>query len=96
MDITLNINPDTIIPRITHPLGSAWRQPNHKNILIDDIHALMTQDDFNLLYNYQCSNPTGVYEGKMWRQNMSLLWWDTCLTDPNKCICHHREIIIVD
>jgi hypothetical protein len=96
MNITLNINPDTIIPPIIHPLGSAWRQPSRENILIDDIHALMSKEDFDLLHNYETSIPSGVYEGKVWRNGMCLLWWDACLTDLNKCTCHHREIIIVE
>lgn len=57
------------IPPITDPLGAHWDQPDRASILIDATHALMTVATFKALHEYSCSNPSGVYEGKMWRRH---------------------------
>jgi hypothetical protein len=63
------------IPPMTHPLSSAWPQPKRSEILIDDTHAVMTQQTFDKLLNYVHSQPTGVYEGKMFRKDNCLFWF---------------------
>jgi hypothetical protein len=65
------------IPPMTHWMGSAWKQPKLSEILIDDTHAVMTQRTFDKLLNYAHSQPTGVYEGKMYRKDDYLHWWAT-------------------
>lgn len=55
------------IPVITDHLGRYWRQPVIKDIEIDDTHALMNKKTFDELLEYSCSQPTAVYEGKMWK-----------------------------
>jgi hypothetical protein len=57
-----------MIPPMTDPLGKYWDQPSTENILLDDTHALMDQKTFEELNDYSCSNPTGAYEGKMWKR----------------------------
>lgn len=57
------------IPLMTHPLGQHWDQPDRSAIVIDDTHALMTRATFYELHDYSASNPTGAYEGKMWRRH---------------------------
>lgn len=57
------------IPRITDPLGRHWDQPNRSDIILDETHALMSRKTFALLAEYSASNPTGVYEGKMWKRH---------------------------
>lgn len=54
------------IPLITDPLGRGWIQPERDRIEIDKTHALMELKDLRNLYDYSRSNPSAVYEGKMW------------------------------
>lgn len=61
-----------VIPEITDPHGSSWRQPDRAEILIDDTHALMSEESFNKLAEYSMSQPSGVYPGKMWRRNQNV------------------------
>lgn len=53
---------------MTHPLSRHWDQPKSVEILLDDTHALMSKKTFLSLHEYSCSNPSGVYDGKMWRR----------------------------
>ncbi len=57
------------IPRMTHPLSSAWDQPDRSEISVDATHALMSRATFEALKEYSASQPSGVYEGKMWRRH---------------------------
>lgn len=98
------------IPRMTHPYSRHWDQPDRKRILIDDTHALMTQEDFEKLADYSATIPTGVYEGKMWKRLDGcydadflhsggrpewLLMWYGPSPDPEKCSINHRKILVV-
>lgn len=87
------------IPFMTHPYGRHWDQPKRENILVDDKHALMSEDAFKLLNEYSLSIPTGAYEGKMWKRKGDsgkwlLCWYDVGLT-PETVSVKTREIIIV-
>lgn len=73
---------------MTHPLSKYWEQPPRKNILVDDTHAVMTHQTFSELKNYSLTQPTGAYEGKMWKSrdrristledgNRNWVWLDT-------------------
>lgn len=87
-----------VIPEMTHPLGKHWDQPDRSRILIDDSHALMTKADFNELADYSWSQPSGVYDGKMWKstgRDATYLKWYHPAEDPNKCAVGVREILIV-
>ena len=64
---------ENIIPPITHPWGRVWIQPNPKDIILDDEYAAMKQKDFDLLADYTASEPTGKYNGKMWKGELTLL-----------------------
>jgi hypothetical protein len=57
------------IPPITDPMGKNWEQPDRREILIDDTHALMSTSAFNRLHEYSATFPTGAYEGKMWKRH---------------------------
>ena len=98
------------IPRpMLHPYGKHWTQPDPNNILVDDTHALMTQADFNQLSDYTQSQPSGVYEGKMWkvqdfihlrgggarRLKTWYLRWFGVADEPTKCSNNCRVILIV-
>lgn len=59
------------IPEITHPLGKGWDQPATSEIEIGSEFATMSKKTFDALAEYSCSQPSGVYEGKMWKANYS-------------------------
>ncbi len=82
------------IPAITDPLGKHWDQPSRNDILLDDKYALMSSDTHNALKHYEFSNPSGAYEGKMWRRGDFLCWYDADPKDAEYCIIHCREIIV--
>lgn len=85
------------IPNMTHPLSSKWHQPDTKNIIIDDIHALMDEESFKKLHDYSHSQPTGVYEGKMWKSYFNNKWylrWYDEHKESNLCSNRYREILI--
>ncbi len=88
--------PKLSIPQMTHPMGRSWDQPALQNITFtaDDI-ALMSQKDFDNLAKYETSYPSGVYEGKMWRNGGRLMWFDNHPTDKDKCTCKSAQIAIV-
>lgn len=89
-----------IIPLITHPMGKHWNQPALENIEVDDTHALMSQRDFDELADYSHSNPSGVYEGKMWKSKYTegwlLRWWIISFHTPDSCSFQQRVILISD
>lgn len=95
------------IPPMTHPYGASWEQPPRDSIILDDTHALMTEAVFKKLPEYSCTNPTGVYEGKMWKRHNGLfdphckpenrhwvLCWFGFSDDPDKCSNNSRRILI--
>lgn len=92
------------IPPITDPMGKYWEQPDRREILIDDTHAVMTQRTFDKLAAYSASVPTGVYEGKMWKSNPAsdrggkpewyLIWFGKH-PDPDKVSNNYRRILVV-
>jgi hypothetical protein len=99
----LNILPQiksNTIPPMTHPYGRVWEQPALSEIDIDDKYAVMNRESFLKIKNYSRSQPSGVYEGKMWRSSDDektwyLHWWGFS-DDPDKCSGNVREIKITD
>jgi len=91
---------NNVVPVITHPLGSSWKQPLAASILIDDTHALMWKSDFDKLANYSMSTPTGAYEGKMWKCEHPLgsgRWFLYCPSDREEFLATEvREILTYD
>lgn len=77
-EIVLARVPGHAIPPITDPLGKYWDQPNRFDILIDDMHAVMSRETYNALRNYAHSQPTGVYPGKMWKWHCPGADWCRC------------------
>jgi hypothetical protein len=99
------------IPTITDPMGEHWKQPERREILIDDTHALMSQSAFNRLSEYSATFPTGVYEGKMWKRHdgafdtyflsrggkpeWMLVWYGK--SDEPDCVSNnYRLILLID
>lgn len=101
---TINRN---YIPDMVHPLSKGWfEQPKREDITIDDTSALMSEKSFKMLHEYSTSQPSGVYEGKMWKAHWYELidgkkvWdWYLCWyglsTKPGSVSNNSRKIIIV-
>lgn len=100
-----------VIPPMTHPYSKHWKQPPAEMILIDDTHALMNKRVFDQLAEYSASQPSGVYEGKMWKRHDGAfdreflarggkpewyLCWYGYDNDPNMVSNNYRKILIVD
>ena len=86
------------IPVITNPLGKYWKQPEVEQIELDNNHALMSKKTFNKLQEYSCSQPTGVYEGKMWKSKTIDGWvlrWFSENYDKDYCSNNSRMILTV-
>lgn len=90
------------IPPITDPMGRYWDQPAQSKILIDETHALMLESTLKELCNYSATNPSGVYDGKMWRRQVDyydetkgwiLCWYAPC-DDPQRCSINCRSVLI--
>jgi hypothetical protein len=74
-----------VIPPITDPMGKYWGQPSLDRITLNETHAFMDAEAFDELRDYSCSQPTGVYPGKMWKHSNAyyrktekgepLRWW---------------------
>lgn len=92
----------TEIPPITDPLGRHWDQPPVGDILVDDTHALMTEQTAKQLHEYSTSLPTGTYTGKMWKRRIPwqgepakwfLCWYGAI--EGKEILIHNREILFV-
>lgn len=99
--------PENNIPPITDPMGKHWKQPPTGSIGVTDTQAHMSRATFDQLAEYSASNPTGVYDGKMWRRHDGafdrkcppenrkwLLCWYGPATEPKMCTIHQREIVL--
>lgn len=98
-----------VIPAITHPWGKSWDQPSRFRIDVDDNSALMEWSIFLQLKEYSASQPSGVYEGKMWRRHNGIydaefrrrggkpewmLVWYGKSDKPEMCSVNMRTILI--
>ena len=90
----------TKIPLMTNPLGRYWNQPKITEIEVDDKSALMTEQAFKNLAEYSFSNPSGTYEGKMWKRKTSnglfLCWYQSIPNNDKEIDIVSREIIIIN
>lgn len=97
------------IPPMTDDLSRYWKQPDLRDILIDDTHCILTQKQFNKLEEYSASYPSGVYSGKAWKRHDGafdqrflhaggvpewMLGWFGNHTEPETCSVHFRKILI--
>lgn len=95
---------ENVIPPMIHPYGAHWVQPNPKNIVLDKDYAMMSKKDFDLLPDYTCSQPTGKYNGKMWKgllhvpknDRWYLAWCHDENTVSQEIYISYREILIID
>lgn len=67
MEMSKVVLDENIIPPMMHPWGKVWKQPDRNNLVLDDKYAMMHRRDFEMLPDYTDSEPTGKYNGKMWK-----------------------------
>ena len=83
--VSLSMN---IIPPMTDAHGKYWVQPDPRGFVLDDDYVLMDKLDFDLLPDYTNSEPTGKYNGKMWKGRFQTLkgekWFLMWCHDENK------------
>jgi hypothetical protein len=100
------------IPPMTDPMGKHWGQPERREILVDETHAVMTSRTFRALHEYSSSQPTGVYDGKMWKRHDGvydcefrssggiptwlLCWYGPSSKGPGWCQTNTRIILLTD
>lgn len=99
------------IPVMWHRYGEVWRQPKREDIKLNGAFACMSEGTFRQLREYSASNPTGVYEGKMWKRHdgafdqeflagggkpVWLLCWYTYGEKPDTCQTSMRKIRLMD
>jgi len=102
---------NNVIPPMTHELSRHWKQPPTSEILIDDEYAVMERTTFERLSEYSATNPTGAYEGKMWRRHdgafdqrflaaggkpVWMLCWYGESEKPDHVSNNYRKIILAD
>lgn len=100
MGVSLNMN---IIPPMTDAHGKYWVQPDPRGFVLDDNYVLMEKLDFDLLPDYTNSEPTGKYNGKMWKGRFQTLkgekWFLMWCHDENKLsnqiYISSREILVL-
>jgi len=88
-----------VIPEMTDRLSQYWEQPNRNDIVLDETHAGMEQATFEKLAEYSITQPSGVYDGKMWKSQRPDGVWRLCWygpsVDPDYCKTFSRIIVIV-
>jgi hypothetical protein len=94
--------PKNGIPKIVHPLGKYWDQPDLSEIEVYANCALMTKTTFRKLQFYDCSYPTGRYEGKMWGRTerkggivRHYLVWYGIDPEPGHVTLSYRKIFFI-
>ena len=81
------------LPQMTHPLSRHWHQPSADEMAVYDDIAIMDRSTLERLANYSLTNPTGAYEGKMWRRcsssymSMGLLVSPVPVADTQWLLC---------
>lgn len=91
---------DNVVPPMTHPLCSHWKQPDLAAVTIDATTARMSKETFDALYEYSSTNPTGAYEGKMWKarvgKSWDLRWYGYSKIGPSSVSNNRRLIVLTD
>lgn len=96
----MSIKPLNTIPEMTHPLSKYWSAPDRSRIsFTGDLYAVMSKRDFDMLLEFNLTNPTEVYEGKMWKREEGdkyyLLWFGHSNV-VGCCSINSREIVTIE
>jgi uncharacterized protein (DUF3820 family) len=88
------------IPEMTEPLGRYWRQPaDIREAPMDDLHVLLTAQQFDGLPEYSSTYPSGTYDGKCWKRQGDVEWylcWYRPHSQPGKIGIGFRTILEVN
>lgn len=90
-----------VIPPKSAMMNPMWGQPKREEILVDDKVAIMSEFAFGMLREYSCTDPTGLYTGKMWKAHRRdndtwYLCWYAEMDVKNHIYRHQRLIQIMD
>lgn len=86
-----------MIPEIAAGYGRGWSQPDRSEITVEHVNATMPAETFDKLADYSFSRPTGLYPGKMWKEQHGRKWllrWVTA-ADDLQCVDIHWAFIVV-
>lgn len=97
-----------VIPAMDHPYAKHWTQPDRSRIVLNDTHAFMHPSALDELADYSCSQPSGVYPGKMWRSSDAydrkrdvtkplqwwLCWFDVSEKGDDYCSTKRRKVVL--
>ncbi len=92
--------PGCPVPFIRNLYGKSWKQPDPRRFAFDDKSVLISTADWEALHRYDCSMPTGVYPGKMWRRtepdgNKFLGWYGYSSKGPDFCSNNWRAVLFL-
>lgn len=69
------------------------------NMLVDDQTVVVTREDYDrlqLLPHYDGTQPTGVFNGKMWLRHDRLAFYEPDPNDDTMAVSRSREILVVE
>lgn len=82
-----------VIPQLLSR-GLGWHQPHRESILINDTHAVLSQEDFEYAVTYYRSEPSVAKAGKIWKTYNGTTWYLCWYNHSKGTEC--REITIMD
>lgn len=95
-----HVKTPTRVPLIVDPMARYWKQPPAGMILLDGVHALMSQEAFEFLQDCTGNAPRPSYVGQMWRSQFKgkwwLMWYEPDLLAPETLATNFREILTVE
>jgi len=90
---------NNVIPPITESIGRSWEQPDRSQVYVDDVNAYIAASEAKKLKRYDRSQPSGVYDGKMWvsaRGTDDYLLWFEPTENPMCCATNYRKLVITN
>lgn len=88
------------VPRADSALAAYWIQPPRELVVLDAVHALMTQKSFDTLQDCTGTRPALTFAGQMWRVQFGgkwwLMWYEPAVIEPAVLIKQWRELLIVE
>jgi hypothetical protein len=103
---------DSLIPLMnatTDPMSKNWNQTSPSLFFVGREYIFITKAVFDQMPEYSCSDPTGVYPGKMWvscpemynhmyptpLRGWFLCWFIEAPYNPAKCIRISRPVHVI-